>query len=89
MSRTLKVPPQVKVVVDLTIEHHPERAILIAHWLRPALQVDDAQATVAQGTGPAEQQSQTGVIGPAVLERVPEADGDVFDIDGRIIREDA
>jgi hypothetical protein len=89
MSRTLKVPPQVKVVVDLTVEHHPERAILVAHWLRPALQVDDAQATVAQGTGPAEQESQTGVIGPAVRERVPEAQCDALDVDGRIIREDA
>jgi hypothetical protein len=47
-SFTNQATPQFLVVVDLTVEDDPDRAIRIAHRLLAAVQIDDAQTPMTQ-----------------------------------------
>jgi hypothetical protein len=44
----LQVFPQVPVVVDFSVENYPQRAIVVAHGLVTAAQVNDRQTPMAQ-----------------------------------------
>ena len=88
MTCALELDTEVTMVVDLAVEHDPERTLFVAHWLGAALRVNDTQPAVAQGTGPTEHQAQASVIGAAVCESLPETACNGLDVGGRIIRED-
>ncbi len=67
VSHGPELSPQLHVIEDLTVEHHPQPARSIAHRLLPRSEVDDRQACVAQcGVGIA---IDTGLVGAAVLDR--------------------
>jgi hypothetical protein len=48
MPETLQLNPQLDEVVDLPVEHNLDRVVLVAHGLRAAVEVDDAQAPMPQ-----------------------------------------
>ena len=48
MAALLELGAQLEVVVDLTVEHDPDGAILVVNGLMAACQIDDAQAPHAQ-----------------------------------------
>ena len=47
-------PPKLPVVVDLAVEHDPDRAVLVRHGLLAVLEIDDAQAPHAEADALAE-----------------------------------
>ncbi len=48
VAARFEIAPQRLVVVDLTVEHDPDRAVLVPDRLAPGLEVDDAQTTHAE-----------------------------------------
>src|SRR3972149_12227379 len=48
MAVFLEIPTNLPVIVDLPIEHDPDRSVLIVDWLMSPLHVDNRQPTHAQ-----------------------------------------
>jgi hypothetical protein len=48
VTERLELATQLDVVVDLSVEHDPDRAVFIRHRLGATLEVDDAQPPVTQ-----------------------------------------
>src|SRR5262249_33879096 len=63
----LEAGPEVAVVVDLPVEHHPDRAVLVGQRLVPARQIDDAE--------PAHSEPDRTVRVDALVVRTPVMDG--------------
>src|SRR4051794_32116330 len=55
---------QLAIVVDLAVEHDPDRAILVADWLMTAVDIDDAEASHAEADAGAHVDAF--FVGPAV-----------------------
>ena len=49
VSVCLQLGAQLEEIVDLAVERHPDRAVLVAHRLPAAGQVDDAEPALAEG----------------------------------------
>jgi len=68
MAERFELLAQVGVVVDLTVEDHPDGAVLVRERLLPRAQIDDAEATVGErGVRIA---VQSGFVRPAVRDDV-------------------
>src|SRR5579862_2303664 len=48
MPALFQLTPQLKEVIDLPVEHHPDGAVFVVNGLRAAGEIDDAQAPHAQ-----------------------------------------
>src|SRR5258706_9255366 len=49
MAMLLEIPAQLAIVVDLAVEHDPDRAVLVGDRLESIVEVNDAQAAHADG----------------------------------------
>ena len=49
MSAGLQVAPEVGVVIDLAVEHNPNRPVFVRERLLARLEIDDAEATMREG----------------------------------------
>ena len=70
----LQPRPELQVVVYLPVEDDVDAAILVRHRLVPgSRQVHDAETPVPQRHPPVRGKPRTGIVRPAVRERVPHA----------------
>ena len=54
VAALFELAPQLAVVVDLAVEHHPDGAVFVANRLLAGLEVDDAQPAHAEPDAVAE-----------------------------------
>src|SRR5688572_18656262 len=63
-----QLPPQLAVVIDLSVEDDPFRSVFISDRLAAAREIDDAQAAHPQRCAAIDHEAD--VVGPAVPDRV-------------------
>ena len=71
MAARREEPRQLAVVVDLTIEDHPDAPVLVAHWLVTGREVDDLEPAHREPDRPLDEESL--VVGAAVGDPVVHA----------------
>src|SRR5205085_10710910 len=70
MTADLELASEIEVIVQLAVKNDPNAVGLVRHRLRPALQVDDAEAPVAQRHGPSLREVEPGAIRTTVAQPV-------------------
>src|SRR5438270_12258274 len=70
-----KLDPQLRVIVDLSVKHNDETAIITCHWLRCAVgQIDDGEAAVPEPAAPVATPLQACAVRTAGAHRIPRRD---------------
>src|SRR5437868_11289755 len=71
----LKLDPQLWVVVNLSVKHDDDAAIITCHWLRCAVgQIDDGEAAVPEPAAPVATPPQACAVRTAGAHRIPRRD---------------
>jgi hypothetical protein len=87
VSQRLQLASKIKMVVKLSIEDDPDAPIFVGHRLDAALEVNDAQAPVAEGRRSAPEEAVAASVGAAVGVRCGKTFDESSDVAPTILRQ--